>query len=326
MQMFDRTNLDFNVKTFNIPDVPKELGKVLKRTDTGKPLAIVSKDYTPVQYIDIVDHIEDALTIASEDENTKLDLSETEFTVDVLDGGQQLELKARFHGQKTFLDQGAGHLGSFGRNQDELVIPEFVFRTSHNRTWANNGMMGVWRSKCWNTLVSGNKLAHVYGRHSKNFDIVGFAAKISNATKYISGDGIEQMKLWYNTPVKRDDVISLFKETVAKRYDNVERKNVGNKIMLSNLMKIFDEESRHITGRGAYDKYATNTGGTLYNVYNAATYWSSHPSLMSGKSGGDFYYGKDTKNIEENRNTVKLREDRVSNMINSIQWKELEAA
>jgi len=118
----------------------------------------------------------------------------------------------------------------------------------------------------------------------------------------------------------------LFKETVAKRYDNVERKNVGNKIMLSNLMKIFDEESRHITGRGAYDKYATNTGGTLYNVYNAATYWSSHPSLMSGKSGGDFYYGKDTKGIKENRNTVKLREDRVSDMINSIQWKELEAA
>lgn len=321
--MFDRTNLDFNVETFELADMPSSIGMGLRRSDTGKPLAIVSDTYTPVQYTEIVDHIEDALTIASNDENTKLDLSETEFTVDVLNDGQQLELKARFHGQKTFLD---GNSGFLGKGKDELIVPEFVFRTSHNRTWANNGMMGVWRAKCWNTLVAGNKLAHVYGRHSKNFDIVGFAAKISNATKYISGDGIEQMKLWYNTPVKRDDVISLFKETIAKRFDNVERKNVGNKIMLSNLMKIFDEESRHITGRGAYDKYATNTGGTLYNVYNAATYWSSHPSLMSGKSGGDFYYGNDTKGIKENRNTVKLREDRVSDMINSIQWKELEAA
>ena len=321
--MFDRTNLDFNVETFELADMPSSIGMGLRRSDTGKPLAIVSDTYTPVQYTEIVDHIEDALTIAYNDENTKLDLSETEFTVDVLNDGQQLELKARFHGQKTFLD---GNSGFLGKGKDELIVPEFVFRTSHNRTWANNGMMGVWRAKCWNTLVAGNKLAHVYGRHSKNFDIVGFAAKISNATKYISGDGIEQMKLWYNTPVKRDDVISLFKETIAKRFDNVERKNVGNKIMLSNLMKIFDEESRHITGRGAYDKYATNTGGTLYNVYNAATYWSSHPSLMSGKSGGDFYYGNDTKGIKENRNTVKLREDRVSDMINSIQWKELEAA
>lgn len=321
--MFDRTNLDFNVETFELADMPSSIGMGLRRSDTGKPLAIVSDTYTPVQYTEIVDHIEDALTIASNDENTKLDLSETEFTVDVLNDGQQLELKARFHGQKTFLD---GNSGFLGKGKDELIVPEFVFRTSHNRTWANNGMMGVWRAKCWNTLVAGNKLAHVYGRHSKNFDIVGFAAKISNATKYISGDGIEQMKLWYNTPVKRNDVISLFKETIAKRFDNVERKNVGNKIMLSNLMKIFDEESRHITGRGAYDKYATNTGGTLYNVYNAATYWSSHPSLMSGKSGGDFYHGNDTKGIKENRNTVKLREDRVSDMINSIQWKELEAA
>jgi len=243
MQMFDRTNLDFNVETFELADMPSSIGMGLRRSDTGKPLAIVSDTYTPVQYTEIVDHIEDALTIASNDENTKLDLSETEFTVDVLNDGQQLELKARFHGQKTFLD---GNSGFLGKGKDELIVPEFVFRTSHNRTWANNGMMGVWRAKCWNTLVAGNKLAHVYGRHSKNFDIVGFAAKISNATKYISGDGIEQMKLWYNTPVKRDNVISLFKETIAKRFDNVERKNVGNKIMLSNLMKIFDEESRHI--------------------------------------------------------------------------------
>ena len=323
MQMFDRSQLNFNVETFKLADMPSDIGIGLRRSDTKKPLAIVSESYVPVQYTEIVDHIEDALTIASNDENTKLDLSETEFSVDVLGDGEQLELKARFHGQKTFLD---GNSGFLSRGKDELIVPEFCFRTSHNRTWANNGMMGVWRAKCWNTLVGGNKLAHVYGRHSKNFDIVGFAAKISNATKYISGDGIEQMKAWYNTPINRDNVVSLFKNTLAKRFDNVERKNVGNKIMLSNLMKIFDEESRHITGRGTYDKYGTNTGGTLYNVYNAATYWSSHPSLMTGKEGGNFYYGTDTQGIKENRNTVKLREDRVSDMVNSKQWKELEMA
>ena len=50
-------------------------------------LAIVSESYVPVQYTEIVDHIEDALTIASNDENTKLDLSETEFSVNVLGDG-----------------------------------------------------------------------------------------------------------------------------------------------------------------------------------------------------------------------------------------------
>ena len=44
MQMFDHSQIEFNVDTFNIPDIPEKLGKVLKRTDTGQPLAIVSKD------------------------------------------------------------------------------------------------------------------------------------------------------------------------------------------------------------------------------------------------------------------------------------------
>ena len=323
MQMFNHDEIEFQVDTFPIPGIPEKFGKVLKRTDTDKVLSIVSQYYTPVQYKDIVTSIEEALLLASQDESINLDLSETKFDIEVINGGQQLELKARFEGQKTYLDGGEGWLG---KGQTELVVPEFVFRTSHNRTWANNGMMGVWRSKCWNTLVAGNKLAYVYGRHSKNFDVLGFAGKIGTATKYISGDGMDQIKKWYNTPIKRDSVIELFKDTLAKKIDNVKRENAGNKLMLSNLMKIFDEESRHITGRGAYQKYGTNTEGTLYNVYNAATYWSSHPSLMTGTNGGTLYTGAETNDIKENKPKVKLREDRVAKMLTSPAWKELEMA
>ena len=333
MQMFNHDDLDFEVEKFDLlhykndwvdfNHVPSDIGVGLRRKDTGQPLAIVSESYEPVQYKDIVNNIEESLLFASSDPSINLDLSETEFSVDVLEDGKQLELKARFHGQKTFLDGGTGHLG---KGNNEMVVPEFVFRTSHNRTWANNGMMGVWRSKCWNTLVAGNKLAYVYGRHSKNFDVREFADKITTATKYISGEGMNQIKRWYNTPVSRDKVISLFKNTLAKKQDNVERKNKGNKIMLSNLMKIFDEECRHIIGRGAYQKYGTNNSGTLYTAYNAATYWSSHPSLMTNKNGGINAKGIDTSHIKENKIKVKNREDRVTSMIQSDYWKELEAA
>ena len=323
MQMFNHDQIEFEVEKFIIPEIPEDLGVGLRRSDTGKVLSIVSKDYTPVQYKDIVTGIEESLLLASQNESISLDLSDTKFDIEVINEGAQLELKARFEGQQTYLDGGAGWLG---KGQTELVVPEFVFRTSHNRTWANNGMMGVWRSKCWNTLVAGNKLAYVYGRHSKNFDVLGFAGKIGTATKYISGDGMDQIKKWYNTPIKRDSVIELFKETLAKKMDNVKRENAGNKLMLSHLMKIFDQESQHITGRGAYQKYGTNTGGTLYNVYNAATYWSSHPSLMTGKNGGTFYSGYSTSGVKENKPKVKLREDRVAKMLISPAWKELEMA
>ena len=138
MQMFDRSELNFDVETFKLTDMPSEIGIGLRRTDNHKPLAIVSESYEPVQFTEIVDHIEDALHIASVDENTNLDLSETEFSVNVLGDGEQLELKARFHGQQTFLD---GDTGFLHKGKDELVVPEFCFRTSHNRTWANNGCL-----------------------------------------------------------------------------------------------------------------------------------------------------------------------------------------
>ena len=314
MQMFNHDQIEFEVEKFKLEDVPKDIGMGLRRTDTGKVLSIVSKDYEKVQYKDIVTNIENALVIASNDSEVELDLSDTEFTTNVINGGSKLELRAKFHGQKTYL--------SDYKNQESLITPEMVFRTSHDSTWANNGMMGVWRSKCWNTLVNGDKLAYIYGRHTKKFDVLGFADKIGTATKYISGKGMEKMKGWYNTPVKREEITSLFKNTLAKKTDNVSRKNEGNKVMLSNLMKIFDEECRHIVGRGRYDSYAQNTKGTLWTAYNAATYWSSHPSLMSGKSGGILYEGNVTPN--EKSTKVKIREDKVTKMLNSDHWKELE--
>jgi hypothetical protein len=63
-----------------------------------------------------------------------------------------------------------------------------------------------------------------------------------------------EMRTWYDTKVTRPQAIDLFSKTIARRTDNVTRKKVANKVMLSNLMKTFDEESRHLHGRGNYDR------------------------------------------------------------------------
>jgi hypothetical protein len=171
-------------------------------------------------------------------------------------------------------------------------------------------MMGVWRTFCYNTLVSGDKLAYVYGRHTKNFDVNSFASKVKNAGEFISGSGLETMRDWYDTKVTREEAVNLFTKTLAQRTDNVTRKKVANKVMLSNLMKIFDEENRHLHGRGKYEAYGTREEGTLWSAYNAATHWSSHPENSKGKA-----------------HNVKVgREDKVRKMLTSREWKELEVA
>ncbi len=305
--MFDHDKLNFEVEKFPLQilnesvdgttfceELSSDVGVGLRRMDTMEPLAIVSDNYVITQYMEIVEQIEEALQLSG------LDLTAANFTTNVYDSGARMELIATFPAHAQDID-GTGP-----------IVPQFVFRTSQNRTWANNGMMGLFRAFCFNTLVNGNKLAYVYGRHTKNFSPVSFGAKIREASKYIAGKGLSEMKMWYNTPLKREDAIQLFTNTLAKRRDNVKRKNVGNKNVPSNLMKTFDEENRHVHGRGLYEKYGTQMEGSLWTAYQAATAWSTH--VIEGK--------KEVKNHVKRVN----REDAVRKMLASVHWQDLETA
>ena len=75
-------------------------------------------------------------------------------------------------------------------------------------------------------------------------------------------------------------------------------------------MKIFDEENRHLHGKGAYEGYGKRDEGTLWSAYNAATYWSSHANSKTGA----------------NHNIRVTREDKVRKMLASPEWTELETA
>lgn len=296
MNLFNHDKLNFEVEKFSLYEsvppllrsLPKDIGVGLRRKDNGKPLAIVSEKYEPVQYLDVTTGLEEAIR------HSGIDLTDATFQSTLYGDGEQMELTARFPAHATTID-----------DKRDVIVPEFKFRTSHNRTWANSGMMGFFRNSCYNTLVNGNKLAYVYGRHGKNFSVPSFAAKIRNAAEFISGDGLNEMKVWYNSGVDRSDVINLFSNTLAKRMDNVSRATVPNKVMLSNLMKVFDEETRHLEGSGKYEKYAIRDRGNLWTAYQAATSWSTH--------------------VKKN-NTKPLREEKVRKMLDSPHWKELIAA
>ena len=271
-----------------------DIGVGLRRTDTKQTLSIVSERYEPVQYRPIVHGVEEAI------DKSGMDRTNAVFETNVFDNGAKLELRALFPAHQMEIDKG------------DVVTPEFRFRSSHNGTWANNGFMGGWRNACWNTLVSGDKLAYIFGKHTKNFSIIGFASKIKAASEYIANDGLNQMRNWYHTDVSRDNIIHLFTHTLAKRTNNVSREVEPNKVMLSNLIKIFDEENRHLHGRANYEGYATRNRGTLWSAYQAATWWSSHD-----KDGG--------RESRPSHTVISGREDKVRKMLQSPQWLQLAA-
>ena len=269
----------------------KNIGVLIRRKDTQEPMAIVKDSYELQQYTPIVYDVETALR------QSGMDLTDATFKTNVYKNGGQLELRAKFPAEEVKIDD------------KDAVVPEFVFRTSHDGTWANNGMMGLWRSMCYNTLVSGDKLAYVYGRHTKGFNLPAFAAKIKNAGEYIVGDGLNQMRDWYHTKLDRICAVRLFRQTLAKRTDNVSRENKPNKVVLSHLMKIFDKENQHLHGNAAYESYGSRQVGSLWTAYQAATHWSTHtPNSRS----------KNTQNVRV------MREERVRKMLQSNIWKNSE--
>ena len=297
--MFDHDKIDFEVEKFSLDSydgyaVNSDIGVGLRRTDTKQTLSIVSERYEPVQYRPIVHGVEEAI------DKSGMDRTNAVFETNVFDNGAKLELRALFPAHQMEIDKG------------DIVTPEFRFRSSHNGTWANNGFMGGWRNACWNTLVSGDKLAYIFGKHTKNFSIIGFASKIKAASEYIANDGLNQMRNWYHTDVSRDNIIQLFTHTLAKRTNNVSREVEPNKVMLSNLIKIFDEENRHLHGRANYEGYATRNRGTLWSAYQAATWWSSHD-----KDGG--------RESRPSHTVISGREDKVRKMLQSPQWLQLAA-
>ena len=126
-QMFNHEVLDFKVEKFNLWGdklnlpyaygpayaVPSSIGVGIRRVDTKQPLGIVSENYEVVQYMDIVDGVEQAIG------RSGMDLTDAKFETNVHDDGARIELTARF----------PAHEQSIGINTD-TVIPELKFRTS----------------------------------------------------------------------------------------------------------------------------------------------------------------------------------------------------
>ena len=170
-------------------------------------------------------------------------------------------------------------------------------------------MMRFHRYSCLNGLVIGNKLAYVYGRHTKNFDPISFGAKFKTASEYIaSGETINKMRKWYKTKIKRSDISNLFCNTLTRRKEKITNKYGYNRNEQANLLNLFDIETNSLAGKGRNNNTAVEEG-SLWTAYQAATHWSTHT-------------------VDSKKPHVKrvIREKKVLDMLGSDTWEYLEVA
>ena len=295
-EVFDASKYDFPVskQAIKLADgtlIPEDQAMHLVNDRTKQPICATTKSYPLFHVGTMISPLGKAI---KERFGTKNIITKTKNI-----GDCYFEFVAEFPDHEYVID---------GRG---IMRPTFRFRTSYNRKFRNNGMVGDWNSACWNTQVSGFKFAHVYAKHSKGFDPKFFVSKVEKALDMMGQNESEYRKL-YDTPVSRLDVIDLFENTVCKYENYATGDRKVNEGLLSTLMRKWDEEARHVHGMGAYGPEKTRKG-SMWNTYNALTWWSTH-----------YTDGRQRKTKPANPfGTLDIREQKVVKCMNSQYWREL---
>ena len=292
--------VDFKVDIRNIHGIPSHLGRKIVRLDNlgrqdGDPLAIVGSRYKPISHISAFQGALETM------DKSGLDFTDADLQVYSYENGAMAKIELLLPKHHTKVG-------------DHNLYLKYVARNSYNMRWKFQSFFGWMNQVCFNTLVSGQKLAYSADRHTLNFNIDSASKKIQNAVTAIT-DETKSFNQWWDTKVEDDNVASMFQETIAKNKINEHQRKYGvsdlNKKRLLTLMALYDEEVAQIHGGG--DNGRNGAKGSLWCAYQAATAWSTHLRDVKGKAI--------KPHIVRNE-----REKQVRKMINSPQWKVLEAA
>lgn len=291
----EMAKVDFPISILPINDIPLEMGQKLVRTDTSEPLGIVKSKYKPILHKDCFGGAIEQMKIAG------VSFKDAEMKIQSYENGAMAKMELLLPDHNT----------TIGKHNLSL---KYVARNSYNGRWKFQAFFGWLNHVCFNTLVTGQKLAYTSNRHTKSFDIESSNKKITNAIKAVT-DETERFKNWWDIPVEDEQVKNLFQSTIAKQKLSRGSKMAGinetNKKQLSILMGLYDQEVAQLHGQGDYGR--KDAKGSLWCAYQSATAWSTHLADIQRD---------DTKKylVEIDRQTL------VSDMVNSDNWKELEDA
>ena len=291
--------IDFKIDIRDIQGIPNDMGRKVVRLDNlgrqeGDPLGIVGSRYKPILHKDAFGGAIQAM------QNGGLDFNNAKLDIETYENGGMAKMELLLPSHHTKVG-------------DHDLYLKFVARNSYNAKWKFQSFFGWMNQVCFNTLVSGQKIAYTANRHTTHFDVQSSNLKIQNAVSAITEE-TKTFNKWWNTRVDDDKVAEMFTKTIAKSQASDSQLKYGspetNKKQLMILMGLYEEEAKQIHGKGDYGRNGAK--GSLWCAYQSATAWSTHL--------GD--YDKDAKKyIVQQR-----RQNDVRNMINSKSWKDLEVA
>jgi Domain of unknown function (DUF932) len=206
---------------------------------------------------------------------SELNLSGMTVSDAVSHGGAKTARTYRFPEHRCLID-----------DQDSVDLQLRVVN-SYDGSMAFSCLVGGFRLLCSNGMVIGQSFAQSYGRHTRGLDISGMIIKMENAL-LLYLDQSSQWRRWAGREIGHDDASRVFSKIPGM-----------NERLHKKLMAYWHKERQML-------------GPTLWALYNAATYWSTHEAVRRSSSG--------------NRQAIVLqREQRVRSMINGPAFSKLAA-
>lgn len=271
--------------------VDQSIARAVMREDTGEVLAVHGPKYQLVPHNAVFDRFNEALF------DSGIDLGAIVVKDEVLEGARKTKRTINFLDHRRSVD---------GNDENTLKLTLF---NSVDGSWAFQSFFGAFRNLCQNSLVfGGQKIAYSYGRHTANIDVAKAAAKVGNGMQMF-GPQMDRFESWFNTRVNDQQVIKLLEQTICKVPSKTagEGKEPVNRRLCDRIFTGYIEETSSLYGR---------RGGvpeSLWALYNALTAWSTHVE-------GDMKKTSQTHRVQFDR------EAKVRKVIESPQWRELEAA
>jgi len=297
-------NLNFKAQVNDIFDaqgnlIPSDIGRGVYRDDTNELLSICGPNFTPVQHQDVLSPVLKFLDDGGYDIEERSNASRSNL--------YDLQGKKGAWISPKITDNGAVMrtdiiLGDFiqptGASSYMLDGPDTNFfkisiLNSHNSKFAVRVNTSYLRVICMNGMTQPHFSASAYGKHTANFNLDGLNAQVGNAMSMMDQDA-ERFGAWAQHRINLEEAKVMLQRTIAKLPNKPDGTPHFSEQLVNKILDRFRREDQ-----------------TVWGLYNAVTWWQTH---------ADFKANSD-------RLTATIgREQRVSSMLKSKQWREMDFA
>ena len=324
MQVYEHKNL-FDVSMFDIPTKTITNPQVILKNQNGEEVKAVMDNQVIVYRPDTLEFMGNSrstkykvvdpkelylthakrLTELSEIKENNFSLSNIKIIDKVYEGGRKQHREIQFPDLHKKFDDGS------------IVNMRSDVFNSLDMSWLYQCFAGAYRDLCANGLVfGGQRMFHVKSKHTKGLNVGATLRQVTNTIKHFE-ENWQLMEAMMNRQISLKGMAHILANNICAK--KMKSKQLLDDTKVEPNYKLLDYFIDKI------ERESGSLGYTVWNLYNALTFWSSH-------------IDDEFERIDENGNarTIKMtragskphtartkREDKIREFMNSKDWNDL---